>query len=149
MVLPGMLQSIAQPTPTNAQSFLESVTWFGTKEHSTPRRALEQSLKSEGWKLRWRKLLRIDKICSISMLYGFNTFSEHISKTLKNFLRVVYLLRISFRLETVLNHPIQRFSYIALSWNYSLLSMEPETLSSRFPEWSSRYHGANRTFGSD
>lgn len=69
-------------------------------------------------------------------------------RNLAGFFGVMYLLCISFQLETALNYPIQGSSYKALTCNYSLLSLEPEVLLSGFPERSSRYHGANHTFGS-
>ena len=147
----GCSNSYPSPCQT-AQPFLENMHLSDVVLHKGAlytQMGSEQVLKSEGWNLTWRKLLGKGLICSNSLLYGFNKFSEYISEALQDFLGVMYLLCIYFRLETVLNYPVQCFSYIALSWNYTLPSMEPKALLSRFPERSSRYHGANRTFGSD
>lgn len=104
------------------------------------------------WNLRWGKLLGRELIHSNSLLYGFNTSSEYISKTLQDFFWrggrgacicsafVLDCLKLSSSM-----FPLHSFELKLLS----LLSMEPKALLSRFPERSSRYHGANSTFGSD
>lgn len=150
----GMLQFTLQPmSDCPIPSWEYASVWCSLTQRSTVHPdGLWASAESEGWNLRWRKLLGKGLICSNSLLYGFNNFYEYISEILQDLGGeggVMYLLCISSGLEIVLNYPIQCFSYIALSWNYSLLSMEPKALLSRFPERSSRYHGANRTFGSD
>lgn len=107
------------------------------------------SLRDETWgeESSWGKAWFVQTACCMVFIIFMNTFQK--SYRIWGGGGVMYLLCISSGLEIVLNYPIQCFSYIALSWNYSLLSMEPKALLSRFPERSSRYHGANRTFGSD
>lgn len=144
----GMLQfHVRLPSP-----FSRTHIWLTqacTKEHCTPRRALGKhwSLRDGTWgeESSWVKTRFVQTACCMVLINILNTFQ----KPDRIFWGVMYLLCISFTLGTVLNDPVWRFSYMALSRSFSLLSLEPKALWSRVHERSSRYHSANHTFGSD
>lgn len=82
----GCSNSHSSPCQT-AQYFLENMHLSDVVLHKGAlytQMGSEQVLKSEGWNLRWRKLLGKGLICSKSLLYGFNNFYKYISEILQD-----------------------------------------------------------------